>query len=65
MGALTLTTFECERLAEILPDARSVELSRRDSLDRPYDDGFLIAAVTWTNGDRARYALGESGLTPW
>lgn len=62
MDYLTLNPAESQRLAEILadPDIRSVQLSRRDSLDNLCPTGFLVVSIV-TDDDQFRVAIGETG----
>lgn len=63
---LTLNARETEALVRAIdapPDVvRSVQLSRRDSLDNPYADGFLVVSVVTTD-DQYRVAISETGAT--
>jgi hypothetical protein len=66
---ITLTEAEFRALQEQIieaDDVASIQLSRRDSLDNPYDQGFLIVSVVPKDGEQFRVAIGETGsITAW
>lgn len=64
---LTLNAHEAAALVRAIDDesVRSVQLSRRSSLDQPHPDGFLIVSVVTTT-DQYRVAISKTGATsPW
>lgn len=68
MDYLTLNAAETLALAQAIdcPPAfghRSVQLSRRDSLDKPYPEGFLVVSIVDYNGEQYRLVIGETGST--
>jgi hypothetical protein len=65
MTYLTLNEAETAALVRAVDDADvvSVQLSRRDSLDQPYDQGFLTVSVVMRDGTQHRDAISEMGAT--
>lgn len=67
---LTMNSHEFAALARMNEprDVRSVQLSRRDSLDNLMTDGTgaLVVSVVPVNGETFRIAIGETGaMVPW
>lgn len=51
------------RAIDGLEDFDSVDLSRRDSFDNPYEDGFLVVRVFWSDGGTSADVISETGNT--
>lgn len=68
---MELTEHEVHGLARVIADDEPLQivkltLERRDSLDMPHANGFLIAETTLRDGERYRVAIGETGsITLW
>jgi hypothetical protein len=68
MDYLTLNAAEVAAFVRNVDDGgedfvRSVQLSRRDSLDNPYPEGFLVISIVTADGEQQRYAISETGST--
>jgi len=66
MDYLTLNEQEVEALVRNIDSpgfVTSVQLSRRDSLDNPYPEGFLVISIVTRDGEQQRYAISSEGST--
>lgn len=66
MDYLTLNAAEVAGLVRNIDDPefiRSVQLSRRDSLDGLSDNGVLVASIVTADGEQTRVSISETGST--